>query len=65
MRELLRRINAKISNHRDNSTVFCFQHSLLEIEASYKAIQTFYWLYIHALLLVNVMLDKNSFTSWS
>ncbi len=34
-----------------------FQHFLLEIEASYEAIQTFYWLYIHALLLADVMLD--------
>ena len=65
MRRLLHWINAKISNHRNNSTVLCFQHFLLEIEASYEAIQTFYWLYIHALLLVDVMLDENSFTSWS
>ena len=34
-----------------------FQHSLLEIEASYEAIQTFYWLYIHAFLLADVMLN--------
>ncbi len=33
-----------------------FQHFLLEIEASYETIQTFYWLYIHALLLADVML---------
>ncbi len=65
MRRLLRRINAKISNHRSNSTVLCFQHSLLEIEASYEAIQALYWLYIHALLLVGAMLGGGSFTSWS
>ncbi len=65
MRRLLRRINAKISNHRGNSTVSCFQHFLLEIEASYEAIQTLYWLYIHALLLADAMLGGGSFTSWS
>jgi len=33
-----------------------FQHSLLGIEAPYEAIQTFYWLYIHALLPAGAML---------
>ncbi len=60
------RVEAKISKHRDlyvcityvlRTNIPHFQHSLLEIEASYEAIQTFYWLYIHALLLADVMLD--------
>ncbi len=67
------RINAKIANHRGNSTVSsslfrtvpCFQHSLLGIEALYKAIQIFYWLYIHALLLADVILDEVNFDPWS
>ncbi len=37
--------------------IFHFQHFLLEIEASYETIQIFYWLYIHALLFADVMLD--------
>ena len=65
MRRLLRRINAEIPNHRGNSTVPCFQHSLLEIEALYEAIQALYWLYIHALLLADVMLGGSSFIPWS
>ncbi len=65
MRRLLRRINAEIPNHRGNSTVPCFQHSLLGIEAPYEAIQALYWLYIHALLLAGAMLGGGSFTSWS
>jgi len=59
------RVEAKISKHRGlyvcityvlRTNIPHFQHFLLEIEASYEAIQTFYWLYIHALLLTDVML---------
>jgi len=35
-------LGAEITNHRGNSTVLCFQHSLLGIEAPYEAIQTLY-----------------------
>ncbi len=60
------RAEAKIFKHRDlyvcitymlRTNIPHFQHSLLEIEASYETIQIFYWLYIHALLLADVMLD--------
>jgi len=60
------RVEAKISKHRDlyvcityvlRTNILHFQHFLLEIEASYEAIQIFYWLYIHALLLADAMLD--------
>ncbi len=41
MRRLLRRINAKISNHRGNSTVSCFQHELLDSHCKFA---NSYWL---------------------
>ncbi len=62
----LTKVEAKISKHRDlyvcityvlHMNISHFQHSLLEIETSYETIQIFYWLYIHALLLADVMLN--------
>ncbi len=62
----LTKVEMKIFKHRDLyvcitymlcTNISHFQHSFLEIEASYKIIQIFYWLYIHALLLADVMLD--------
>ncbi len=60
------KVEAKIFKHWDlyvcityvlHMNISHFQHSFLEIEASYEIIQIFYWLYIHALLLVDVMLN--------
>ncbi len=53
MRRLLRRINAKISNHRDNSTVFCFQHELLDSHCKFA---NSYWLKMTA----SITFDKRN-----